>query len=155
MGQDCNFIQDKVDEFTGDTIKTIWLKATGGLFSPSIQMIFRRVNKTHFIDLSIADSQRQLPNLAISKGSKLYLKLENDSMIILESFKDEIGISQISNGVLLRTIKPSYYVRNEDLYRMQESDLKKMRIDFIDAPYDCAIKEGDITNRVVSCILYN
>ena len=72
MGQDCNFIQDKVDEFTGDTIKTIWLKATGGLFSPSIQMIFRRVNKTHFIDLSIADSQRQLPNLAISKGSKLY-----------------------------------------------------------------------------------
>lgn len=124
--------ENKTDEFTHSAIKrTSWEIFCRGTFSNPGNVYFRlaHINDNRYFDLKIESGSVVI----IDKGDLLYLKLDNDSVVILECLRFEIssaGGGSKNSAILKKRVEgvcASYGITQQNIEAMSRHKVVKMR----------------------------
>jgi len=150
----CDFLKNEKDEFTGDVVKMqkeyeVNRKVFKSRFWFSIA--FSKINDTYFLMLRYTSGQR--PDM-INAGNELFIKLNNDEMIKLETISSYITDAKHSQYGSVYNISPHYGINIEDLEKIKEIGIAKIRMytsklyyegDFLD-------KDNGMVKELIMCI---
>jgi|GEM_PF-4015233 len=143
IGQDCKFYENKVDEFTKDSLKS---------FSGGRGFYFRKINNNAalvftYMGLGAAYS--------ISKGDQLILKMEDGSTVELINSVSDLGPTSISSGITTTTVRGTYPLDKESLQKISSQKVDKIRMyltrSFVE--HDLKSKDAGKVQLAAKCML--
>lgn len=152
--QKCDYIKNEVDAFTGEKIVitnfvNINKKFTSRHF---FAHSFGFSGGFYFISLKLTGGGQ---SLFISKGNKLLLKLNNDSILEFEASEAQKTEFNSINGASYSYIVPSYNLSKEQLALIANTGIKLMRMETSENQYDSEVTEKDNKKikQSINCIL--
>lgn len=126
-GQNCKYEENEIDEFTG--VRTV--KTYTGVLTPIKEakknqyMVFfccRRYDEDCFVQIGLMTKS----SLNIMKDQELFFKLQNDSIIKIKSPETNLNSEFVDEGYF--KINNQYPISREDLIRLRDVGVKKVRI---------------------------
>lgn len=152
--QKCDYIKNEVDAFTGEKIVitnfvNINKKFTSRHF---FAHSFGFSGGFYFISLKLTGGGQ---SLFISKGNKLLLKLNDDSILEFEASEAQKTEFNSINGASYSYIVPSYNLSKEQLALIANTGIKLMRMETSENQYDSEVTEKDNKKikQSINCIL--
>ncbi len=152
--QKCDYIKNEVDAFTGEKIVitnfvNINKKFTSRHF---FAHSFGFSGGFYFINLKLTGGGQ---SLFISKGNKLLLKLNDDSILEFEASEAQKTEFNSINGASYSYIVPSYNLSKEQLALIANTGIKLMRMETSENQYDSEVTEKDNKKikQSINCIL--
>lgn len=152
--QKCDYIKNEVDAFTGEKIVitnfvNINKKFTSRHF---FAHSFGFSGGFYFISLKLTGGGQ---SLFISKGNKLLLKLNDDSILEFEASEAQKTEFNSINGASYSYIVPSYNLSKEQLALIATTGIKLMRMETSENQYDSEVTEKDNKKikQSINCIL--
>ncbi len=155
IGQNCQVLwSNYVDEFTGDTTYATWGQLVGGTFSAeTMTMTFTRVNAALYLDPVFNTSGPK--SLVIGDGDPLYLKLDNDSIVIVRSTNIFTGKFKTEFNVTVSQITPRYRITLDQIRQLAAHRIARVRMQFSDGYREFDVKEraGTFLSDQVRCVI--
>lgn len=153
--QDCNYMVNEIDEFTGDNEKitefvNINKKFTSRYF---LSHSFSNINGVYVLNMKLTGGGQ---SLFISKDRKLYLKLTDGQIITLQTIKNyKTEFQAVYGGGQVSTIIPGYPITKEQLLLIQEVGIAKIRQETDDSNYETDVTEKDNKKiaQSINCVL--
>lgn len=152
--QKCDYLKNEVDAFTGEKIVltnfvNINKKFTSRHF---FAHSFGFSSGFYFINLKLTGGGQ---SLFISKGNKLLLKLNNDSILEFEASEAQKTEFNSINGASYSYIVPSYNLSKEQLTLIVNAGIKLIRMETSENQYDSEVTEKDNKKikQSINCIL--
>ncbi len=121
----CKFKKDEVDEFTKNRIRETKDFMVAGVFSQSYMVQLRQVNDGYFLKLGY--STLGTSSIVIGQGDELMIKLNNDSVITLQSLEIASATHSYSSGMTATTIYCNYSITKEQLELLAKNPAVKIR----------------------------
>ena len=148
--QDCNFIEDKVDEFTNASLlATKPVRVTSGMYE--IMVIgFRKVNDSYYLKMEYAQASG-----VIAKDDLLMFKMADSTILKIRSTEtvtpNHFYISGISNS----SFSCKYSITKEQIEKISKLLVDKIRFYTTDGYFEVTVNEKNglkLINSAV-CIL--
>ena len=158
FSQDCRYQKNEIDEFTGDAIKMTGWENLAKKFTNRyyFRYYLTKMNNDYVITMQLVGSGQ---SLFISKGAKLYLKLQNDEIITFATTEPyETNFETITgNGVTIRVSKvtPKYVPSKEQRTKISTIGLAKIRQETDNGYYEAEVsaKENKKLAQAIDCVL--
>lgn len=146
LAQDCDFTENEKDEFTkAIKIETKPFRMGNGMFKAA-KMGFRKVNENYFIYLAYTPA-----STSIMEDDVLMFKTDADSIIKAIANKTALPtFAQYGSSISLY-----YRISKEDLIRLSQSNVNKLRVYFRDgySDFDVAKKSSQLIKSNANCII--
>ena len=153
--QDCKYMVNEIDEFTGDAKKITEFVNINKKFTSRYYLShsFSNINGEYVLNMQLTGGGQ---SLFISKGRKLYLKLTDGQIITLQTIKNyETEFRTVYGGGQVSSIVPNYPVTKEQLLLIEEIGIAKIRQETDDSNYETDVTEKDNAKikQAIDCVL--
>ena len=118
--QDCKYMVNEIDEFTGDAKKITEFVNINKKFTSRYYMShsFSNINGEYVLNMQLTGGGQ---SLFTSKGMKLYLKLTDGQIITLQTIKNyETEFRTVYGGGQVSSIVPNYPITKEQLLLIED-----------------------------------
>lgn len=139
--QDCEFKKNEVDEFTNEIIKiteasVIDIPLMGGASS---KLNFIRKNENFSIWFYYSNSTLA-ESISVMENDTMMIKLEDNEIIKLPPTGSFEMKTQVINGIVIKSITPTYSINKSQLETLSQSKIEKVRFYFNQKKIDHDIK---------------
>lgn len=152
--QKCDYLKNEVDAFTGEKIVITNFVNINKKFTSKhfFAHSFGFSGGFYFISIKLTGGGE---SLFISKGNKLLLKLNDDSILELEASEPQKTEFRSVNGASYSFIVPTYHILKEQLEQIANTGVKLIRMETSENQYDSEVTEKDNKKikQSIDCLL--
>lgn len=152
--QNCDYLKNEIDEFSGKkTVITNFVNINKKFTSKHFfAHSFSFIEGLYFINFKLTGGGQ---SLFISKGNKLLLKLNDDSILELGAAENQKTEFKSINGASYSYIIPLYNVSREQLEKIADVGIKLIRMETSESQYDSSVtdKDNKKIKQSISCLL--
>jgi hypothetical protein len=124
FSQNCKYSRNEVDEFTGKSIQTTkQVIVYTGLFG-GLGYKFTKINNSRYLEMGYS----ALSIITIEKGDALMFILGNGEKIELSAIESKVATPYTSQSSTIWGIEMDYFISENDLLKMINSPISKLRI---------------------------
>jgi hypothetical protein len=154
--QDCNYLKNEKDEFTGKVIIETWGKLIREFSGSNANLIFRKVDSSYLL---LFNYTIQMPTaMVVGKNDELILKLSNDVLINFKPLDIYTAQRQNVGGILVTQIRVFYTAEKAQIKLLAENDIRRVRFNYsnqnqVYADHDVKEKNASDIIKAATCIL--
>jgi len=148
--QECKYAENKIDEFTKDTIKTVGAELMSGGYQRGLLVWGKVINSTRYLYVNYANGSIY----SIADGAKYMFLLTNDSIVTLHTDESYIADNHSSSAGFFWYAHVSLKLDNSTFNALLSAPLKKLRFYTRDGYVEKEIKEKKRSrlHHVLKCI---
>lgn len=149
QAQKCKYQFDKKDPITGERVRrnfhaiNLWAK-----------MALYRANDDIRFELNMARGGED--NFSIPIGTKVFIKLEDESILELESANKAVPVSFVAGNQIASSFAVSYYITKEQMQKIATNGItfiKAMLIEDLSMNYEISSRKSKKIKKSASCMI--
>jgi len=149
QAQKCKYQFDKKDPITGERVRrnfhaiNLWAK-----------MALYRANDDIRFELNMARGGED--NFSIPIGTKVFIKLEDESILELESANKAVPVSFVAGNQIASSFAVSYYITKEQMQKIATNGItfiKAMLIEDLSMNYEISSRKSKKIKKSALCMI--
>lgn len=148
--QDCKFLQDEKDEFTGEMrIQTRPARVTAGMFEKML-LNFRKVGSTYILGMEYTPATG-----VIREGDELIFKMVDSTFVKAKAISTTPSTTTYSSGYVANWISCHFNISKSEIQKLTQQPIQKIRFNTVRNYYDVDVNEKNADNfiKIATCIL--
>lgn len=153
FAQNCEFSKNEIDDFTGNKVVVTTSKISTQLGAKADIYFVCKEGYRIRLWLSLTNVFYTSTDIAVKKGEEMFLKLENGEVVKLSALNDYETKTFNMAGTIIHYVEPEYEISKEDLEKLKNGLLQKVRIVCSGKDLDLTIKPklAASTKRAAEC----
>ncbi len=142
--QDCKFDIDKKDDFTGEHVRSIRHKI-GAVYYNWVMLLEQKGPKYY---MTVIHEENGKINDIITKGSKIFFKLEDGTVIDMELTDDAVPIHSIPSDKIVTTWMEKGELSKETMMKISKAGISVIRLKIGSKDIDSPTATGKSANKI-------